>query len=166
MADEIVCFSLDPNRNADGSLDVLVVGQVMTDLNATGGRDFNSDDYTQLPKGNLDITGRYFIWTSNMGGGRLDAFLVKVPYQWFSQQVSVAESDFGRSQCHPEPDLDSSVWSADMMADGHSRQNSHVRPNRPGIDRHHNLGAIPRCADAPEAKPHHHSIPRERDEAK
>ena len=34
MADEIVCFSLNPNRNPDGSLDVLVVGQVMTDLDA------------------------------------------------------------------------------------------------------------------------------------
>jgi hypothetical protein len=85
MADEIVCFSLNPNRNADGSLDVLVVGQVMTDLDAAGGRDFNGDDYTQLPKGNLDVTGRYFIWTTNMGGDRLDAFLVKVPYQWLTQ---------------------------------------------------------------------------------
>jgi hypothetical protein len=166
MADEIVCFSLDPNRNVDGSLDVLVVGQVMTDLNATGGRDFNSDDYTQLPKGNLDITGRYFIWTTNMGGGRLDAFLVKVPYQWFSQQVSIAESGNGRPPCHPEPDLDSSVSSADTIADGHSRQNSHVRPNRPGNDRHHHVGAIPSCADTAEGKPHHDSIPRERDEAK
>ena len=73
MADEIVCFPLN------GSLDVLVVGQVMTDLDATGGRDLNGDDYTQLPKGNLDVTGSYFIWTSNMGGDRLDAFLVKVP---------------------------------------------------------------------------------------
>jgi hypothetical protein len=82
MADEIVCFSLNPNRNADGSLDVLVVGQVMTDLDASGGRDFSGDDYTQLPKGNLDVTGRYFIWTTNMGGDRLDAFLVKIPYQW------------------------------------------------------------------------------------
>jgi hypothetical protein len=85
MADEIVCFSLNPNRNADGTLDVLVVGQVMTDLDATGGRDVTGDDYTQLPKGNLDVTGRYFIWTSNMGGDRLDAFIVKVPYQWLSQ---------------------------------------------------------------------------------
>jgi hypothetical protein len=84
MADEIVCFSLNPNRNADGSLDVFVVGQVMTDLDARGGRDVNGDDYTQLPKGNLDVTGRYFIWTSNMGGDRLDAFVVKVPYQWLS----------------------------------------------------------------------------------
>ena len=81
MADEIVCFSLNPDRNPDGSLDVLVVGQVMTDLDATGGRDANGDDYTQLPKGNLDVTGRYFIWTTNMGGDRLDAFLVKIPYQ-------------------------------------------------------------------------------------
>jgi hypothetical protein len=85
MADEIVCFSLDPNRNADGSLDVLVVGPVMTDLEALGGRDSNGDDYTQLPKGNLDVTGRYFIWTTNMGGDRLDAFIVKVPYQWLAR---------------------------------------------------------------------------------
>jgi hypothetical protein len=78
MADEIVCFSLNPDRNADGSLDVLAVTQVMTDLDAPGG-DLAADDYAQMPKGNLDITGRYFIWTTNIGGSRLDAFLVKVP---------------------------------------------------------------------------------------
>ena len=76
MADEIVCFPLDANRNADGSLDVLVVGQVMTDLNAAGG---GTDDYAKRPKGNLDVTGRYFIWTTNLGGNRLDVFLVKIP---------------------------------------------------------------------------------------
>jgi hypothetical protein len=76
MADEIVCFSLNPNRNSDGSIDVLVVGQVMTDLNATGG---GSDDYSKRPKGDLDVTGRYFIWTTNLGGNRLDAFIVKIP---------------------------------------------------------------------------------------
>ena len=92
MADEIVCFSLNPNRNADGSLDVLVVGQVLTDLDAPGGRDFNGDDYTQLPKGNLDVTGRYFIWTTNMGGDRLDAFLVKVPYQWLMQEQDAVQT--------------------------------------------------------------------------
>jgi hypothetical protein len=79
MADEIVCFPLDPNRNTDGSLDVLAVAQVMTDLNAPGGRDDDGDDYEQLPKGNLDVTGRYFIWTTNLGGDRLDAVLVKIP---------------------------------------------------------------------------------------
>jgi hypothetical protein len=88
MADEIVCFSLDASRNADGSLDVLVVGQVMTDLDALGGRDFSGDDYSQLPKGNLDVTGRYFIWTSNIGGDRLDAFLVKVPAQWLTGSIT------------------------------------------------------------------------------
>jgi hypothetical protein len=78
MADEIVCFSLDPNRNPDGSIDVLVVGQVLTDLDAPGGF-FQGNDYELTPKGNLDVTGRYFIWTTNMGGDRLDAFLVKIP---------------------------------------------------------------------------------------
>ena len=79
MADEIVCFSLDPERNADGSRDVLVVGQVLTNLNAVGGDDGWGSDYSKLPKGNLDVTGRYFIWTSNVGGDRLDAFLLKIP---------------------------------------------------------------------------------------
>jgi hypothetical protein len=81
MADEIVCFPLDPERNADGSLDVLAVGQVMTDLDAAGGGDLDGDDYEQRPKGNLDLTGQYFIWTTNLGGGRLDAFLVKIPVE-------------------------------------------------------------------------------------
>lgn len=79
MADEIVCFPLDAASNPDGSLKVLVVGQVMTDLDAAGGRDDDGDDYEQTPKGNLDVTGRYFLWTANLGGGRLDAFLVKIP---------------------------------------------------------------------------------------
>jgi hypothetical protein len=67
---EIVCYRLD------GSLETLVVAPTLTDLDAAGG---GSLDYTKLPKGNLDVTGEYLIWTSNVGGGRLDAFLVHVP---------------------------------------------------------------------------------------
>jgi len=70
-ANEIICFPLD------GSLRVLIVAPVMTDMNAAGG----GDDYSKVPKGNIDVTGQYFIWTSNMGGNRLDAFLVRVPSQ-------------------------------------------------------------------------------------
>jgi hypothetical protein len=70
-ANEIICFRLDT------SLDVLVVAPVMTNLDATGG----GDDYAKLPKGNLDPTGQYLIWTTNMGGSRQDAFVVKVPSQ-------------------------------------------------------------------------------------
>lgn len=79
MEDEIVCFSLDANRHGDGSLDVLVVAPVMTGLDANGGDDGSGSDYAKLPKGNLDVTGRYFIWTANTLSDRLDAFLVKVP---------------------------------------------------------------------------------------
>jgi hypothetical protein len=71
-ANEIVCFRLD------GSLQVLVVAPTMTDLDASGG---DGNDYAKLPKGNLDITGQYFIWTSNTGSNRLDAFVVRVPAQ-------------------------------------------------------------------------------------
>jgi hypothetical protein len=73
-ADDIVCFRLD------GSLDALVVAPVMTDADAPG----KCDDYCKQPKGNLDVTGRYFIWTSNAGGNRMDAFIVKVPAQLLS----------------------------------------------------------------------------------
>ena len=79
VADEVVCFFADGATNADGALDVLVVAQVLTDLDAAGGNDVDGDDYEQTPKGNLDVTGRYFLWTTNLGGGRLDAVLVKIP---------------------------------------------------------------------------------------
>jgi hypothetical protein len=94
MADEIVCFSLDPYRNADGSLDVLVVGQVMTSLDAAGG---GSGDYEKMPKGNLDVTGGYFIWTTNLGGNRLDAVLVKVPADLIVPSTSMHVGDLDGS---------------------------------------------------------------------
>ncbi|HEY9422549.1 MAG TPA: hypothetical protein VIW92_14125 [Thermoanaerobaculia bacterium] len=70
-ANELVCFKLDTSR------DVLVVAPTMIDLDAPGG----GDDYAKHPKANLDVTGEYMIWTSNMSGDRLDAFLVRVPSQ-------------------------------------------------------------------------------------
>jgi hypothetical protein len=79
-ANEVLCFRLDT------SMDVLVVAPVMTDLDATGG---GSDDYSKQPKGNLDPSGQFFIWTTNMGGARQDAFIVKVP----SQQLVASTSD-------------------------------------------------------------------------
>ena len=69
---EILCFKLN------GSLTQLVVAPVMTNLDASGG---GGSDYDKCPKGNLDVTGQYFIWTTNLGGNRLDAFIVKVPAQ-------------------------------------------------------------------------------------
>ena len=62
----------------------MVVAPVMTDLDASGGNANPTGagrDYDKSPKGNLDVTGRYFIWTTNLGGNRLDAFIVKVPGQ-------------------------------------------------------------------------------------
>jgi hypothetical protein len=67
---EIVCFKLD------GSLVTQIVAPNLTDLNAPGG---GPDDYAKLPKGNVDVTGEYFIWTANAGTNRLDAYLVRIP---------------------------------------------------------------------------------------
>jgi hypothetical protein len=69
-ANEILCYRLD------GSLETLVVAPNLTDLDAPGG---GSDDYWKLPKGNLDVTGEYYIWTGNAGTNRLDAFIVRIP---------------------------------------------------------------------------------------
>jgi hypothetical protein len=69
---EIVCYRLD------ASMQVLVVAPNMTDLNASGG---GSDAYSKRPKGNIDPTGEYFLWTSNMGGNRADVFIVRIPTQ-------------------------------------------------------------------------------------
>jgi hypothetical protein len=78
---ELVCFPLD------GSLNAVVVAPNMVDLNAPGG----GEDYWKLPKANLDVTGEYMIWTANQGGGRQDAFLVRVPTQLL--KASPAQSD-------------------------------------------------------------------------
>lgn len=67
---EIVCYRLD------GSLQTLVVAPNLTNLDTAGG---GTTEYFKLPKGNLDPTGEYFIWTANAGTSRLDAFLVRVP---------------------------------------------------------------------------------------
>ena len=78
---EIVCFMLDPVAAA--SQQRLVVAPVMTDLAATGGNATcpSCTDYGKDPKGNIDPTGQYFFWVSNMGGSRMDAFMVKIPSQ-------------------------------------------------------------------------------------
>ncbi|MBD0315430.1 MAG: hypothetical protein ICV75_01955 [Nitrospiraceae bacterium] len=73
LQNEVTCFRLDT------SYQQLVVAPIMTNLDAAGG--CCAGDYGKMPKGNLDLTGRYFVWTTNLGGNRLDAFLVKVPSQ-------------------------------------------------------------------------------------
>jgi len=91
-ANEITCFRMDSSRQT------LVVAPVMTDMQASGG-----DSYTKLPKGNLDVTGQYFIWTSNMGGSRFDAFLVKVPSHLLVGDVNPAPTPEPTPAPAPEP---------------------------------------------------------------
>jgi hypothetical protein len=97
-ANEIVCFRLND------SLTTLMVAPNMTDVNASGGAVLGSDVYWKLPKGNLDLTGEYFIWTSNAGTGRLDAFIVKVPQD---QLGVVSGSSSSNSVPDPTPSTDS-----------------------------------------------------------
>jgi hypothetical protein len=71
VQNEITCVRLD------GSAEQLIVAPVLTNLDAPGGQ----VEYRKAPHGHLDVTGQYFIWTTNLSGARLDALLVKVPSQ-------------------------------------------------------------------------------------
>ncbi|HEX2668335.1 MAG TPA: Ig-like domain-containing protein [Gammaproteobacteria bacterium] len=81
-SNDIVCFTLDASTPTSAE-QALVIAPVMSDLNAVGGDATcpSCNAYGKDPKGNLDPTGQYFFWVSNMGGDRMDAFMVKVPYQ-------------------------------------------------------------------------------------
>ena len=75
---EIVCFKLD------GSLKTLVVAPNLTDLNAPGG---GNDDYSKLPKGNLDPTRRVLhlddeCWQRSSGCLRCSSALEYVVRIW------------------------------------------------------------------------------------
>jgi hypothetical protein len=94
---EIVCFKLD------GSLDTLVVAPTLTDVNATGNGGTDGDQYWKYPKGNLDITGEYFIWTSNGGTNRLDAYIVKVPLNRIGSSSSGSGSSSGGASTSNTP---------------------------------------------------------------
>jgi alpha-tubulin suppressor-like RCC1 family protein len=91
--DEIVCFSRHAFQQNPPK--VLVVAPVMTDQDSTtagngaagAGPNNTPNQYARFPKGNLDVTGEYFIWTANLYGkeNRLDAFIVRVPKDWLVQ---------------------------------------------------------------------------------
>jgi hypothetical protein len=85
---EIFCFRVD----GVPPLQQLIVAPVMTLMSASGrGPGCNLDPpYCKLPKGALDVTGRYFMWSSNMGTSRLDMFLVEVPAHLITDQTAPA----------------------------------------------------------------------------
>ena len=91
---EIVCYRLD------GSGQALVVAPNMTDLSASGG---GSDAYSKRPKGNIDPTGEYFLWTTNMGGSRADVFLVRIPSQQLGVAASAAPAPTSPAPTSPAP---------------------------------------------------------------
>ena len=92
-ANEILCFKLD------GSLNTLIVAPNLVNLNASGG----GDDYNKYPKGNLDPTGEYFLWTANHGTNRLDAFIVKIPVSQMGATPSSPSSSDSSSNSTPAP---------------------------------------------------------------
>lgn len=94
-ANELIAFKTEAES------DTLVIAPVMTDT--TKGADGNAGAYGRSPKAVLDVTGRYALWTSNMGGSdRLDLFMVEVPYERLAGET-VPDPD-----PTPDPDPDDS----------------------------------------------------------
>jgi hypothetical protein len=79
---DIRCFTLDASVPT-ASEQSLVVAPVMTNVDTAGGDGPcpSCTAYGHDPKGNIDPTGQYFFWVSNMGGARMDAFMVRIPTQ-------------------------------------------------------------------------------------
>jgi hypothetical protein len=98
---EVVCFMLNPVAAA--SQQRLVVAPVMTNLAATGGNAAcpSCTDYAKDPKGNIDPTGQYFFWVSNMGGARMDAFMVKIPSQVLTAAANSGSGTTGGGDTTP-----------------------------------------------------------------
>jgi hypothetical protein len=92
---EVVCFMLNPVAAA--AQQRLVVAPVMTDLTAIGGDATcpSCTAYGKDPKGNIDPTGQYFFWVSNMGSSRMDAFMVKIPSQVLTGAAGSGSSTSG-----------------------------------------------------------------------
>ncbi|MEX0739686.1 MAG: hypothetical protein WD071_10125 [Pseudohongiella sp.] len=97
-ANEVVCVTLD------GSGASVVVAPTMTNLDAPGGR----NEYARFSKGNLDVTGKYFLWTSNLDGGRLDVFVVRVPDQLLTGITDHGDNDYDETDYDDNDDNDSS----------------------------------------------------------
>jgi hypothetical protein len=67
-----------------GSLRALVIAPCMVDFDATGGGVGPDAEYAKRPKGNVDVTGRYFVWTSN----HWSAEDIKSAAEWAAQSAA------------------------------------------------------------------------------
>jgi hypothetical protein len=75
----------------DGGLTCVVIAPVWTDLSAPGG----GNEYARRPKGNLDYSGDWFCWTTNLCGPNLDCLLVEVPRSLFDSPPPVPVCSHG-----------------------------------------------------------------------
>jgi hypothetical protein len=125
---EIVCFRLNDSLNA------LVVAPNLVDLNASGNGGLDSQDYWKLPKGNLDVTGEYFIWTANVGSNRLDAFIVRIPQDRLGMSTSGSSTPASSSPSTPPSSSPSSSGSSESSGSA-SRPSSSPNGtfNQPGV---------------------------------
>lgn len=76
FANQVFCYDLDPTV-APEDQQSLVIAPTMINVDKTG---YGDGYYANLPKGNIDYTGHYFMWSANLDSNdNCQVFLVKIP---------------------------------------------------------------------------------------
>ena len=83
FANQVFCYTLDTSIPA-AQKKALVVAPTMTNATASGGCADGNGAYGNEPKGNIDPTGHYFIWSANLDStDNCQIFIVKIPTSQF-----------------------------------------------------------------------------------
>lgn len=120
FANQIYCFYLGAGTSVD-QLQSLVIAPTLTNFAKTG---CGSISYAQQPKGNIDFTGHYFIWSANLDSNtNCQVFVVRIPTAQLSfppadvtpPEVSII-SPTANAQVNGTIDLKAQVWSSDGVS--------------------------------------------------
>ena len=85
FSDKVFCYTLDAATPA-AQKKALVVAPIMSGSGNTG---CGSTAYDNSPKGNIDPTGHYFIWSANLDSNtNCQVFIVKIPASQFPYSTS------------------------------------------------------------------------------
>lgn len=120
FANQVYCFYLDGTTPTD-QLQSLVVAPTLTNFSDTG---CGPNIYEQEPKGNIDFTGHYFIWSANLDSNtNCQVFIVRIPTGQLSfppadvtpPEVSIS-SPAANANVNGVVSLEATVWSNDGVS--------------------------------------------------
>ena len=83
FSNQVFCYNIDSSV-APADQRTLIVAPTMSNSTASGGCADGNGAYGNEPKGNIDPTGHYFIWSSNLDStDNCQIFIVKIPTSQF-----------------------------------------------------------------------------------